>query len=102
MQNNLTFLVYFIQTTAKIDFVKSQLDASRDAKDWWIGLHDLDNNRTFQWVDGTPLTTHDWYPQRPCHPASTRTCVRLAMSWDLQWNDGDCSQYIRFICEKNY
>uniref|UniRef100_A0A4W5R0R9 C-type lectin domain-containing protein n=1 Tax=Hucho hucho TaxID=62062 RepID=A0A4W5R0R9_9TELE len=75
----------------------------------WMGLTDFVTERTWKWVDGTPLTTPSyWYSQQPDNgggnPANgEEDCVELnTETWRpvKAWNDLSCEDNRYWICEK--
>ncbi|KAM6999952.1 CD209 antigen-like protein C [Tautogolabrus adspersus] len=73
----------------------------------WIGLSDRDNEGTWKWTDGTPLTQAYWARGEPNndggHPIyGEEDCVQLATERKKEenWNDLNCGSSIGWICEK--
>uniref|UniRef100_A0A8C7SNG1 C-type lectin domain-containing protein n=1 Tax=Oncorhynchus mykiss TaxID=8022 RepID=A0A8C7SNG1_ONCMY len=73
----------------------------------WIGLTDSDNEGTWKWVDGTPLTTWYWYYPQPDNGGAKpkngeEDCVEIRTDQsDLSaWNDLSCAENLHWICEK--
>ncbi|XP_075904283.1 uncharacterized protein LOC142902754 [Nelusetta ayraudi] len=66
----------------------------------WIGLSDILVERTWTWVDGTPLTLKFWYPGQP-NSQGDQDCVELVQSASGEglWNDEDCTTEQTWICE---
>ncbi|XP_055969221.1 CD209 antigen-like protein 2 [Sorex fumeus] len=62
----------------------------------WIGLSDLQNEGSWQWVDGTPLELSFWKPGEPNNDGD-EDCVEL---YNDGWNDDKCSKEKVWICEK--
>lgn len=69
----------------------------------WIGLHDIDIENTFQWLDGTPLTEGFFANSQPDNSREEEHC---GMYWgDIgseHWNDAPCSVKTKSICLWNH
>uniref|UniRef100_A0A8C7MEU0 C-type lectin domain family 4 member E-like n=1 Tax=Oncorhynchus kisutch TaxID=8019 RepID=A0A8C7MEU0_ONCKI len=72
----------------------------------WIGLTDSDNEGTWKWVDGTPLTTGYWCYPCPDNagPTQNEDCVEIRKDqFPLEaWNDLSCDSQLNWICEKAF
>uniref|UniRef100_A0A672FLE1 C-type lectin domain-containing protein n=1 Tax=Salarias fasciatus TaxID=181472 RepID=A0A672FLE1_SALFA len=73
-------------------------------KDSWIGLNDREQEGTWKWVNGAPLTFTFWDDNQPDnwnrnseHPRED--CVHISHS--LKWNDLSCISSQQWICENN-
>ncbi|KAM4603623.1 asialoglycoprotein receptor 2-like [Polymixia lowei] len=64
----------------------------------WIGLTDEEEEGTWKWVDGTPLTTANWAASQPDNYGRNEDCVEVHGSG--RWNDLDCMVKRLWICEK--
>ncbi|XP_040270828.1 CD209 antigen-like protein C [Bufo bufo] len=82
-------------------FLTSYSDAS-SSKRYWIGLHDMDEEGTWIWVDGTnyETTSKHWKKGEPNDNDQNEDCVHL---WSFgEWNDVPCDYDNAYgICEKN-
>ncbi|XP_026215255.1 C-type lectin domain family 4 member M-like isoform X1 [Anabas testudineus] len=68
----------------------------------WIGLTDMETERKWKWVDGTPLTTSYWSSHEPNGvPGRDEDCAEIK-NYDLEesWNDESCHLERFWICEK--
>uniref|UniRef100_A0AAZ1Y3H0 C-type lectin domain-containing protein n=2 Tax=Oreochromis aureus TaxID=47969 RepID=A0AAZ1Y3H0_OREAU len=65
----------------------------------WIGLSDIEQEGTWKWVDGTPLTLKYWAPRQPDNKGSTENCVMIGYE-GIHWNDGRCEASFQWVCEK--
>uniref|UniRef100_A0A8D3E616 C-type lectin domain-containing protein n=1 Tax=Scophthalmus maximus TaxID=52904 RepID=A0A8D3E616_SCOMX len=77
-------------------------------KDTWIGLMDRDQEGSWKWSDGTPLTLAFWWTGQPDngggHPKyGEEDCAVITanMGTDKNWNDLRCDASRPWICEKN-
>ncbi|XP_075711553.1 hepatic lectin-like [Rhinoderma darwinii] len=81
-------------------FLTSYSDAS-SAKRYWIGLHDMDDEGTWIWVDGTDYQTsyQHWKKGEPNNYEENEDCAHL---WSFgEWNDVPCNYENAYgICEK--
>ncbi|XP_026232644.1 CD209 antigen-like protein A [Anabas testudineus] len=71
----------------------------------WIGLNDRDNEGTWKWVDGTPLTVTNWAETQPDNgdgyiKVGEEDCVQLLDGHSSEWNDVSCAAPLPWICEK--
>ncbi|XP_036789827.1 C-type lectin domain family 4 member E-like [Oncorhynchus mykiss] len=66
----------------------------------WIGLTDSDNEGTWKWVDGTPLTTGFWYDPQPDNGVKDCVEIRTDQSPLKAWNYLSCLENRHWICEK--
>ncbi|XP_075967259.1 CD209 antigen-like protein A isoform X2 [Anarhichas minor] len=70
----------------------------------WIGLSDRDEEGTWKWVDGTPLTEAYWHAppdnggDNP--PLGEEDCVEIINDPGRKWNDLRCHRSLQWICEK--
>ncbi|KAL7385481.1 hypothetical protein ABVT39_022403 [Epinephelus coioides] len=69
----------------------------------WIGLTDRDEEGTWKWIDGTPLTLSNWRKNQPDNGGGDpqwgeEDCAHIRP--DSEWNDLSCETSLRWICEK--
>lgn len=62
----------------------------------YIGLDDLANEGTFEWVDGSPISYNNWNSGEPNNSKGNEDCTTTNSSY---WNDITCTNSYRFICE---
>ncbi|XP_076731028.1 C-type lectin domain family 4 member E-like isoform X1 [Maylandia zebra] len=75
----------------------------------WIGLNDKEQEGTWKWVDGTPLTlipAGNWAEDQPDNGGGSsywgeEDCVHVRTDTKKTWNDRSCSTSYKWICEKN-
>ncbi|XP_039674264.1 CD209 antigen-like protein E [Perca fluviatilis] len=70
---------------------------------YWIGLTDRDEEATWKWVDGTPLTLKNWKRGQPdngrgCHQCGKEDCAHIGPT-TAEWNDLSCEKVMYWICE---
>ncbi|KAF1382914.1 hypothetical protein PFLUV_G00148770 [Perca fluviatilis] len=73
-------------------------------RDTWIGLTDRDEEGTWKWVDGTPLTLKRWETAQPDNGSGNprwgdEDCAHVR-AITLEWNDLSCKSALGWICEK--
>ncbi|XP_049905194.1 CD209 antigen-like protein C isoform X1 [Epinephelus moara] len=69
----------------------------------WIGLTDRDEEGTWKWIDGTPLTLSNWGNNQPDNGGGDpqwgeEDCAHIRLNGE--WNDRSCKTLLRWICEK--
>ncbi|XP_067372297.1 CD209 antigen-like protein C [Channa argus] len=69
----------------------------------WIGLSDIDEEGTWKWIDGSPLTLKSWVENQPDnggkHETTEEDCAHIR-EHTAEWNDLPCETFLRWICEK--
>ncbi|XP_029315360.1 CD209 antigen-like protein B [Cottoperca gobio] len=71
-------------------------------QDTWIGLNDRDEEGTWKWVDGTPLTQTNWGQSQPDNGGGymgEEDCAEIRKYFS-DWNDLSCEVSNPWICEK--
>ncbi|XP_076778385.1 CD209 antigen-like protein C isoform X2 [Arvicanthis niloticus] len=67
----------------------------------WIGLSDIKQEGSWQWVDGSPLSLsfkRQYWSSWKIKDDSENDCAELT---DVGWNDNDCSLKKSWICKKS-
>ncbi|XP_062966065.1 low affinity immunoglobulin epsilon Fc receptor [Cynocephalus volans] len=65
----------------------------------WIGLHDVDAEGEFIWMDGSAVDYSNWHPGEPNNHGQGEDCVMMQGSG--QWNDAFCrSELGAWVCER--
>ncbi|XP_048585112.1 macrophage mannose receptor 1 [Nematostella vectensis] len=67
-------------------------------KDSWIGLIRKEDDRTFHWVDGTPVGYTNFASGQHDRSGRSKACVYMRQT-DGKWVDDDCNQKMNYICE---
>ncbi|XP_054471829.1 CD209 antigen-like protein E [Anoplopoma fimbria] len=88
--------------------VEQEFLSSIIRKRTWIGLSDRDNEGTWTWIDGTPLTdTVKYWISPPDNGGGDpqwgeEDCVEIAYgeNTETKWNDLRCDKALQWICEK--
>ncbi|KAI8491947.1 hypothetical protein Bbelb_303200 [Branchiostoma belcheri] len=68
-----------------------------DFRFFWFGLHDLDKEGSFQWIDGTALGGFNWWNVGEPNNCNIEDCAHY--HWQGKWNDVDCSWKLYFFCQ---
>ncbi|XP_078573213.1 von Willebrand factor A domain-containing protein 7-like [Branchiostoma floridae x Branchiostoma japonicum] len=82
-------------------FITTFLRATKAGKKkrYWIGLDDLNTERTMRWNDGTALGAFNSFRPGPIAPNKIRDCVLL---WkQRQWNIVKCDKVLPYICQRD-
>ncbi|XP_022596909.1 CD209 antigen-like protein E [Seriola dumerili] len=92
-----------------IDSLKEQEFLTKDIvkQESWIGLTDRNNEMTWKWIDGTPLTLKFWQKGQPDKGNGNpkwgeEDCavIQPGMKADENWNDLRCDASRPWICGK--
>ncbi|XP_060075726.1 perlucin-like protein [Ylistrum balloti] len=85
-------------TPALNDVLKREAKARGDT--FWIGGHDRFEENTWEWIgDGSLITYTDWGPDQPNDVRAGQDCLELLMKFQFRWNDRECTESQRYICE---
>ncbi len=87
-------------------WVASEAQSYTSDKTWWIGANDRDTEGSFVWVgSGFGISYENWNDGEPNDSGSGEDCVEMQAGTDSAsgtpggWNDYDCTNGQRFICE---
>ncbi|KAL5010854.1 hypothetical protein ScPMuIL_013159 [Solemya velum] len=65
---------------------------------FWIGLNNLDSERSFEWSDGTPLGYTNWELNEPNNYNQAENCALF--NWNSKaWVDINCYMVDNFVCK---
>ncbi|XP_031470280.1 macrophage mannose receptor 1-like [Phasianus colchicus] len=70
-----------------------------ESEQYFIGLK-ISLDKTFSWMDGTPVTYVAWAPNEPNFANNEEHCVVMFSKQGL-WNDVNCGVTNRFVCERH-
>uniref|UniRef100_A0A1A9W341 C-type lectin domain-containing protein n=1 Tax=Glossina brevipalpis TaxID=37001 RepID=A0A1A9W341_9MUSC len=66
----------------------------------WLGGTDLGAEGQYVWAStGKPFDYVNWSPGNPDNDGGYEHCAYIWEKTDFQWNDGDCTIKMGFICE---
>ncbi|KAK9542028.1 hypothetical protein VZT92_002030 [Zoarces viviparus] len=84
-----------------IDSLQEQkfLSSIIETRPSWIGLSDRDDEGTWKWVDGTPLTEAYWDLGEPNNGGEDCVVLRVDRNAEGNWNDVPCDYSLHWICE---
>ncbi len=68
-------------------------------RSWWTGLNDRDDEGTFTWVSGEAVDWTNWDDGEPNDWGRGEDCMAIHSASNDEWNDLDCEDTERFICE---
>ncbi|XP_019631194.1 PREDICTED: alpha-N-acetylgalactosamine-specific lectin-like isoform X1 [Branchiostoma belcheri] len=83
-------------------FLISLYNSLRDDCPFWFGLHDQNEEGTFEWVDGSALGPYNsWGQGRPDNLEDNQDCVVYSglKNEKDKWNDEECHKTFCFICQ---
>ncbi|XP_078680017.1 uncharacterized protein LOC144915478 isoform X3 [Branchiostoma floridae x Branchiostoma belcheri] len=89
-----------IKDDATQRFLKNHLKGTsgRTQRNYWIGLDDLNSERSFLWNDGSPLGSYRRF--RSSAPHRIRDCVVLWRTARLaHWDIKSCDSTMAYICQ---
>ena len=69
----------------------------------WIGLNDVDEEGSYIWMDGSPLSYHFWAQGQPHDVDHSENCVEMdpnGVNDPGAWRDTYCNSHKGYICEK--
>lgn len=70
-----------------------------DDRIWWLGATDRDEEGTFTWLSGDPVTYASWEPGQPDAHLASQDCLGLWANPGT-WYDMRCERRMSFICER--
>nr|XP_006824162.1 PREDICTED: aggrecan core protein-like [Saccoglossus kowalevskii] len=65
---------------------------------YWIGLNDISEEGSFEWLNGDPYGYTNWAPRNPDNWRN-QDCGQLWTSRNFQWDDDICSNDNGYICQ---
>ena len=68
---------------------------------FWIGANDIKNEENFTWSDNSTFDFQDWTYGQPDSYGGNQDCVRLYSGTAIIWDDDNCENKQRYICNIN-
>ncbi len=65
---------------------------------FWIGVHDKSVEDQFEYVDGSLVTLTFWAQGQPDNSGGEDCVHHSGNQW--KWNDNECSNKLKFLCQK--
>ncbi|XP_075129095.1 hepatic lectin-like [Leptodactylus fuscus] len=89
-----------VVTSDREQIFLSSYSGASSSKWYWIGLHDMEDEGTWIWVDGTNFETSykHWKKGEPNNYQDNEHCGHFWSSGE--WNDAPCDSEAYGICEK--
>jgi len=90
-------------TDAEIDqFI--QLNIDKTGVDFWFDLNDISKENHFEYTNGDAVDYTDWARGEPDNggllcPFCQQDCVKYSEKESYLWDDEDCSNQYRFVCQ---
>ena len=93
------------------EYIINNVFLAEEIRNVYIGLHDRDEDGTFEWEDGEQLTWSLWADGRPNNRQGLQHCgvlwVGAYSPWatnesdcQMTWNDAGCSLAYIAVCEE--
>nr|XP_054765362.1 perlucin-like protein [Lytechinus pictus] len=67
---------------------------------YWIGLNDLDGDGIYTWINRTTMSGYSNLRAVSQRPAGPGECIRLRAKHDGQWDEANCTDLRRHICQR--
>ncbi|KAL3836018.1 hypothetical protein ACJMK2_021471 [Sinanodonta woodiana] len=67
--------------------------------DFWIGLHDNNEENKWEWTDGTPFLWRKWAPNQPDDWKGREDCAGITQ-YNPLFNDYFCTAENMYVCER--
>ncbi|XP_033021840.1 macrophage mannose receptor 1-like [Lacerta agilis] len=88
-----------IESESERQFLWKYNQLYRHFNNHYIGLT-VDFDKSYSWLNGTPVTYEAWAPNEPNFSNEDENCVVMYYNTGL-WNDINCGAANRFICERD-
>lgn len=67
----------------------------------WVGMSDVADEGTWEWVDGSSVSYTNWAPGEPNNYGNDEDCLEVGYYASGAWNDNACSAQHPFVCAYN-
>jgi len=64
----------------------------------WFGLSDRNQENSFEWTDGTPVSYTNWLPEEPNSSGNNEDCGSMRQNHEYGWNDVPCELKLMSVC----
>ncbi|KAL3861561.1 hypothetical protein ACJMK2_007589 [Sinanodonta woodiana] len=87
-----------IGTEGEAKYIENQVNMFNDK--YWVGASDVLVEGEYIWMTSmTNVSYANWGPGQPDNSGTNENCVEIWTS--KEWNDGPCSNTVRYICESD-
>ncbi|XP_053382472.1 perlucin-like protein [Mercenaria mercenaria] len=89
-----------VESEMENNFFKHYLKHLKNAH-YWMGLSDMDQEGTFKWYGTSEVVSYtDWNSGEPNNGAGTEHCVHFHHGGSFSWNDNQCTDLYKAVCEQ--
>jgi len=88
-----------INSSSEETWLQNQ-ETQRGGGYWWIGYSDIGYEGTWIWEDQSNSVYKNWYVGEP-NNSGDEDCAMDNLPGG-KWNDANCGDAFKFICERNY
>ncbi|XP_020816277.1 C-type lectin 37Da-like [Drosophila serrata] len=89
-----------LDTTEKVEAIKTYLDSQRDKNIYWTSGNDLLTPDHVWFPSGKPVASELWHPNEPNNYGGIEHCDNFGHGPSRLMNDLDCTHKQNYICER--